>query len=90
MRSVIIMSKDIMIYCILCSIMAILLIVYCIYVVIDERKKVKYYNQTLLYVTDWDKYCTMLHKQKRIIFYKKIQLLWFKLLVVLKRLIIWN
>lgn len=75
---------------ILCIIMIILLIIYVIYVLIDEQKKMKYYKSTLLYVTDWDKYCTMVNKQKRIIFYKKFQLFWLTLIVKIKRLIIWK
>lgn len=67
-----------------------LLITYGIYVLIDEKKKIKYYKKTLLYTTEWDKYYTMLQKQKRIIFYKKIQLLWLKILVGIKGLIPWN
>ncbi len=82
--------SEVILYGILCVIMIILLITYGIYVLIDEKKKIKYYKKTLLYTTEWDKYYTMLQKQKRIIFYKKIQLLWLKILVGIKGLIPWN
>lgn len=88
-RRVMTMS-EVILYGILCVIMIILLITYGIYVLIDEKKKIKYYKKTLLYTTEWDKYYTMLQKQKRIIFYKKIQLLWLKILVGIKGLIPWN
>lgn len=84
------MNRDIIFTGILCIIMIILLITYSIYVIIDERNKTKYYKHTLLYTTDWDKYCTMVNRQKRILFYKKVQLLWFTILVKFKRLIIWK
>lgn len=81
------MNYDIIFNGVLCIIMIMLLITYAIYVIIDERKKMKYYKSTLLYVTDWDKYCTMVKKQERILFYKKVQLFWFTILVKIKRLI---
>lgn len=84
------MDKSAIFNLVLCIIMIILLITYGIYVIIDERKKMKYYKSTLLYETDWDKYCTMVNKQKRIIFYKKFQLFWLTLLVKIKRLVIWK
>lgn len=84
------LNRDIIINAILCIIMIMLLIAYSIYVIIDERKKTKYYRHTLLYETDWDKYCTMVNRQKKILFYKKVQLVWFTILVKIKRLIIWK
>lgn len=84
------MDKSAIFNLVLCIIMIILLITYGIYVIIDERKKMKYYKSTLLYETDWDKYCTMVNKQKRIIFYKKFQLFLLTLLVKIKRLAIWK
>lgn len=49
-RRVMTMS-EVILYGILCVIMIILLITYGIYVLIDEKKKIKYYKKTLLYTT---------------------------------------
>ena len=84
------MDRDLLLNITLCVIIALLLIAYAIYVMIDEQKKMKYYKSTLKYETDWDKYNTMLDKQKRILFSKKAQLMWLKTLVMFKRLIKWN
>ena len=84
------MTRDIIVNGILCIIMILLLIAYSVYVIIDERKKTKYYRHTLLYETNWDKYCTMVKRQKWVLLYKRIQLVWFTILVKIKRLIIWK
>ena len=78
------MENDIIVYLILIIILAILLLVYSVYVIIDERKKMKYYYSNLLYVTDWDKFSTMVKKQKRIIRKKKIQLFFLTIMVKIK------
>ena len=84
------MSKEIMGYIVLIAVMVILLIVYMIYVILDERKKLKYYKSTIYYETDWDKYNDMVVKQKRILFNKKIQLFILQILVFLKGLVVWK
>lgn len=84
------LSSGVIFYGILCIIMIIILIVYTVCVIIGERKKMKYYNSTLLYVTDWDKYNTMVKKQKRIIFLKKVKLYIFTFLVKIKGLLMWK
>jgi len=78
------MKSDVIVYIILIVLMVILLSVYSIYVIIDERKKVKYYYSNLLYVTDWDKFSTMVKKQNRIIRKKKIQLFFLTIMVKIK------
>lgn len=78
------MKSDAIVYIILIALMVILLITYSIYVIIDERKKMKYYYSNLLYVTDWDKFSTMVKKQRRIIRKKKIQLFFLTFLVKIK------
>lgn len=52
----------------------VILISYSIYTILDESKKVAYYNRTIFTVTDWDKYNKMVKRQKKIIFKKKLQL----------------
>jgi len=81
------MSSGVIFNVVLCVLMIVLIISSLIYVYIDEHKKMKYYKSNLLYVTDWDKYSTMVEKQKRIIFYKKLELFWYQLLVRIKRLL---
>lgn len=75
---------------ILIFLMAIIIIAYLIYVLQDEHKKIKYYNKNLYYETDWDKYSTMVEKQKKILLKKKMTLLYYKTLVAIKRLIVWK
>ena len=75
---------------ILIFLMAITIIIYLIYVLQDEHKKIKYYNKNLYYETDWDKYSTMVEKQKKILLKKKLTLIYYKILVFLKRIIIWK
>ena len=70
--------------------MAILIVIYLVYVLQDEHKKMKYYDKNLYYDTDWDKYSTMVVKQKNILIKKKIVLFYYKTLVFLKRIIIWK
>lgn len=72
------------------ALMAVLIIIYLAYVLIDEHKKLTYYNKNLYYETDWDKYSTMVEKQKKILFIKRIELFYYKVLVKIKRLFIWK
>lgn len=84
------MSKDVFNYLLLIAFMAALIIIYSIYVLLDEHKKLKYYDKNLYYETDWDKYSTMIVKQKKILFYKKLELLYYKTLVIIKRIFVWK
>lgn len=84
------MTKDEIEYIVLILLSAIFSIWYCIIVIISERKKMKYYCSILLYETDWDKYSTMVKKQKRIIFKKRVYLCYLKFLVKLKELFKWK
>lgn len=84
------MNKEVFNYLLLIAIMAALIIIYSIYVLLDEHKKLKYYDKNLYYETDWDKYSTMIVKQKKILFYKKLELLYYKTLVKLKRIFVWK
>lgn len=84
------MDKEIIKTLILIFLMAITIIIYLIYVLQDEHKKIKYYNKNLYYETDWDKYSTMVEKQKKILLKKRLTLTYYKTLVFLKRIIIWK
>lgn len=70
--------------------LAALITIYCIYVIIDEREKVKYYNKSFSYETHWDKYSTMVNKQRNIIAKKKLQLYFLKFLVFVKEVFVWK
>lgn len=61
---IIIMVNDMDEYLILVIILSSLLIIYTIYIVIDENK----------YRTEWENTCKLLKKQKRTIIFKKIKL----------------
>lgn len=83
-------NNDAIVYLILIILMVILLITYSVYVIVDERKKMKYYYSYLLYETEWDKFSTMVKKQKRIVRKKKIQLFFLTLLVKIKEIFKWT
>jgi len=84
------MDKETIKTLILIFLMAITIIIYLIYVLQDEHKKIKYYNKNLYYETDWDKYSTMVEKQKKILLKKRLTLTYYKTLVFLKRIVIWK
>ena len=83
-------SKIIWLYIFLCLIMLIIIILNFIYITIHNRNKAKYYSSMIYYETDWDKYTTMVKKQKKIISKKAIKIGWLKFLVKLKGIIIWK
>lgn len=66
-------------YLILIIILSSLLIIYTVYILIDDYKKEKCYNKNIYYITEWDKYESIIKLQKRIIFRKKIKLLFYKI-----------
>lgn len=66
-------------YLILIIILSSLLVIYAIYILIDDYKKEKYYNKNIYYITEWDKYESIIKLQKRIIFRKKRKLLFYKI-----------
>ena len=75
---------------VLCVLLVVLSITYCVYVLFDEKNKMKYYKSTLSYVTDWDKYNIMVRRQKRIILIKKVQLKYYQFLVFIKGMFVWK
>ena len=84
------MNKQELYEILLCFLLAVLIVIYCIYVIIDERKKVKYYNKSFFYDTHWEKYNIMVNRQRKKIASKKIQLYFLKFLVFVKKIFIWK
>jgi len=83
-------NRDIIEYLILIIVLSILLVVYFFYIKYDDKKRINYYKTVVLYESDWDKYSDMVRVQKRVIFRKKIQLIYYKVLVFFKGVIIWK
>ncbi len=81
---------DVVKYIVLVSILTILLVVYCVYVIIDERKKVRYYKKILSWDTEYGKYQTMLKRQRIVILKRWWQLFYLKMLVRLKGAFSWK
>ena len=84
------MNREVLELIIYISLLTILIIMYCVYVIIDEKKKIEYYNSKFTYETDWDKYNTMVYKQRKIIRKKKIELFYYKSLLMIRGLFIWK
>ena len=84
------MNIEIIIYGTFSIVLTIILLVYSIFVIIEEREKMKYYKYNILYVTNWDKYNTMVKKQKRVLFKKKVQLTFLTVLVKVRRIFKWH
>ena len=81
---------DVVKYIVLVSILTILLVIYCVYVIIDERKKVCYYKKILSWDTEYGKYQTMLKRQRIVILKRWWQLFYLKMLVRLKGAFSWK
>ncbi len=79
------MNGDVIFNIVLISIMVLILIVYSVYVILDEKKKRRYYKSKIYYETDWDMYSTMVQKQRKILLQKRIQLVWLTFLVKIRR-----
>ena len=84
------MKRSILWGLLLCIIIVIFLIVYSILILIKEKNRIKYYNSTLLYDTNYDKYFTLVKKQKREILKRKIQLTYLSLLTSAKEEFLWK
>ena len=84
------MEKEIIEYILLIIVLSILILIYCFYVISIERKKIKYYKETISYDTDWDKYNHMVKVQRKIILRKKFKLFLLKILVFLRGVIKWK
>ena len=68
-----------------CIIILILFLGMVISILDSEKKRTKYYNYKIKYDYDFGKYDSMLKKQKLVIFKKRVQLFFLKLLVKVKK-----
>ena len=78
------MNIETLLYAIFCIFILIILLNIVIRIISDPSYSTKFYNYKIKYDTDLDKYYSMLKKQKKVILKKEIQLLYLKLLVILK------
>lgn len=86
-------NRDLMINIILLIIAIFLLMIYMIYVLVDERKKWdkrEFFKYTLYYVVDYFLYMDMVKKMKKVLLKKRLELLWLNFLLFLRRFIIWK
>ena len=80
------MSDDflVLMYAFLCGIMFIILIIFIIHILNNEKKKAKYYRGIIYFETNYDKHQEMVERQKIVLIKKKIQLFFLTFLVALK------
>lgn len=86
-------NRDLMINIILLIIAIFLLMIYMIYVLVDERKKWnkrEFFKYTLYYEVDYFLYMDMVKKMKKVLLKKRLELLWLNFLLLLRRFIIWK
>lgn len=87
------MSKDLIEIIVLLVIAIILILIYGIFVIIDERKKWnkrEFFKYTLYYEIDYFLYMDMVKKMKKVLFKKRLELIGLSILVFFRRLFIWN
>ena len=84
------MDKAVAEYLLLIIILTALILIYCFYVICDEKNKIKYYKSTISYSTDYEKYNDMLKVQKKVIRKKRLQLFFLNILVFIRGLIVWK
>ncbi len=87
------MSKDLIESIVLLVIAIVLMLVYAIYIIIDERKqwnKREFFKYTLYYEIDYFLYMDMVKKMKKVLFKKRLELIGLSILVFLRRLFVWN
>lgn len=86
-------NRDLMINIILLIIAIFLLMIYMIYVLVDERKKWnmrEFFKYRIYYEVDYFLYMDMVKKMKKDLFKKKFELVCLSVLVFLRRIFIWN
>ncbi|UKI27119.1 MAG: hypothetical protein L6V91_00025 [Bacilli bacterium] len=87
-------NDDVRFYVILLIIQVILSIIYGVYIIIDERKKVakkeNFFKYTLRYEMDYFLYIDMVKKMRIVLFKKKMQLFLLSVLVLLRRMFVWK
>lgn len=71
-------------YVILIMTLSTLLNIYTIYILVNEKKQMKIYNKNIHYITEWDKYDSILKLQKKEIKKLKRKLKYYKIKEKLK------
>lgn len=87
------MNKDLIESIVLLVIAMILILIYGIFVIIDERKKwnkKEFFKYTLYYKVDYFLYMDMIKKMKKVLFKKRLELVVLSILVFFRRLFVWN
>lgn len=87
------MNKDLIESIVLLVVAMILILIYGIFVIIDERKKwnkKEFFKYTLYYEVDYFLYMDMIKKMKKVLFKKRLELVWLSILVFFRRLFIWK
>lgn len=87
------MDSDVVISILLLVVIMALLVLYSIFAIIEERrklKKVKYYKTTIKFSCEYFKYIDMVKKMRKVILKKKIQLVFLEFLVFMKGILIWK
>lgn len=87
------MDKDLLFSIALLITAIVLLVVYMVYVIVDERKKWnkrEFFKYTLYYEVDYFLYMDMVKKMKKVLFKKRIELLWLSILVMIRGLFVWK
>ncbi len=87
------MNKDLIESIVLLIIAIILILIYGIFVIIDERKKWnkrEFFKYTLYYEIDYFLYMDMVKKMKKVLFKKRLELVVLNILVFFRRLFVWN
>lgn len=87
------MNKDLIESIVLLVVAMILILIYGIFVIIDERKKwnkKEFFKYTLYYEVDYFLYMDMVKKMKKVLFKKRLELVVLSILVFIRRLFVWN
>ena len=87
------MNKDLIESIVLLVIAMILILIYEIFVIIDERKKwnkKEFFKYTLYYEVDYFLYMDMVKKMKKVLFKKRLELVVLSILVFFRRLFVWK
>lgn len=87
------MNKDLIESIVLLVIAMILILIYGIFVIIDERKKwnkKEFFKYTLYYEVDYFLYMDIVKKMKKVLFKKRLELVVLNILVFFRRLFVWN
>ena len=87
------MNKDLIESIVLLVVAMVLILIYGIFVIIDERKKWnkrEFFKYTLYYEIDYFLYMDMVKKMKKVLFKKRLELVVLNILVFFRRPFVWN